>query len=95
MKNIQKIFSRNNNKDVVRGKMIAASIMLESIFSILGAWSPDNLRNFLSQLTQFYVVTSHPWVCDGREMPWTELDFGTQQVIRFLLTDTRKQPLSF
>ncbi|XP_075296696.1 E3 ubiquitin-protein ligase RNF213 isoform X2 [Opisthocomus hoazin] len=90
MKNIQKIFSRNNNKDVVRGKMIAASIMLESIFSILGAWSPDNLRNFLSQLTQFYVVTSHPWVCDGREMPWTELDFGTQQVNDLLLKYMRK-----
>lgn len=87
--------ARDKNKDVVEGKIIAANIMLESIFSILGTWNPNNLRNFLFQLRQFHVVTSNPRVHDGREMLWTELNFGTQQVICFLLTDTRKETVGY
>uniref|UniRef100_A0A8C4TU02 RING-type E3 ubiquitin transferase n=1 Tax=Falco tinnunculus TaxID=100819 RepID=A0A8C4TU02_FALTI len=92
MKNLKNMLFRDENKGVVDGKIIAANIMLESIFSILGTWSPNNLRNCLFQLRQFYVVTADPWVHDGVEMQWTELKFGTQQVI-FLLTGTRKQIL--
>lgn len=88
-------FSHDKNKDVVGGKIIAANIMLENIFSILGTWSPDNLRNFLFQLKQFYAVTTDPRVFDGRQMQWTELNFGTQQVSCLLLTDTRKQTFSY
>uniref|UniRef100_A0A663EII0 RING-type E3 ubiquitin transferase n=1 Tax=Aquila chrysaetos chrysaetos TaxID=223781 RepID=A0A663EII0_AQUCH len=85
MKNFWNMFSRNKNKEVVEGKIIAANIMLENIFSILGTWSPNNLRNFFCQLSQFYVVTVDPRVYDGRAMLWTELNFGIQQVICFLL----------
>uniref|UniRef100_A0A8C3KDY2 Uncharacterized protein n=1 Tax=Calidris pygmaea TaxID=425635 RepID=A0A8C3KDY2_9CHAR len=91
MKNVQKMFSFDKKKDVVKGKTIAANIMLENIFSILGTWSLNNLRSFLCQLKQFYVVTKDPRVYDGREIRWTELNFGTQQVSCFLLTDTGKQ----
>uniref|UniRef100_A0A8C3ET01 RING-type E3 ubiquitin transferase n=1 Tax=Corvus moneduloides TaxID=1196302 RepID=A0A8C3ET01_CORMO len=49
-------FIGDKNKEVVEGKKIAASVMLESIFSILGTWSRDNLRNFFCQLRQFHSV---------------------------------------
>uniref|UniRef100_A0A8B9Z5U4 RING-type E3 ubiquitin transferase n=1 Tax=Buteo japonicus TaxID=224669 RepID=A0A8B9Z5U4_9AVES len=89
MRNFWKMISRNKNKEVVEGKIIAANIMLENIFSILGTWSPNNLRNFFYQLNQFYVVTVEPRVFDGGAVLWTELNFGVQQVICFLLTDTK------
>lgn len=95
MRNFWKMISRNKNKEVVEGKIIAANIMLENIFSILGTWSPNNLRNFFCQLNQFYVVTVEPCVFDGRATLWTELNFGVQQVICFLLTDTSKQAFSY
>ncbi|XP_074967750.1 E3 ubiquitin-protein ligase RNF213 [Phalacrocorax aristotelis] len=95
MKTILNRISGNNNKEVVEGKIIAANIMLENIFSVLGTWSPENMRSFIFQLRQFYNVTSGPWVCDGKEMPWTELNFGTQQVNDLLLKYMRKIALPF
>ncbi|XP_040438107.1 E3 ubiquitin-protein ligase RNF213 isoform X1 [Falco naumanni] len=95
MKNLKNMLFRDENKGVVDGKIIAANIMLESIFSILGTWSPNNLRNCLFQLRQFYVVTADPWVHDGVEMQWTELNFGTQQVNDLLLKYMKKIALPF
>ncbi|XP_068007364.1 E3 ubiquitin-protein ligase RNF213 isoform X3 [Melanerpes formicivorus] len=85
LKNLSHMFFRDKNKEVVQGKKIAASFMIKKIFSILGTWNANNLRNFLMQLKQFYVVTSYPLVFDGRPMLWTGLDFGTQQVNELLL----------
>ncbi|KFU85914.1 E3 ubiquitin-protein ligase RNF213, partial [Chaetura pelagica] len=83
-------FVGNKNKDVVEGKKIAANIMLENIFSILGTWSPDNLRNFFFQLRQFHVVTKEPWVYEEKQMLWMELGFGVHQVNDLLLKYIRK-----
>ncbi|KFP69206.1 E3 ubiquitin-protein ligase RNF213, partial [Acanthisitta chloris] len=85
----------DKNEDVVRGKKIAANIMLENIFSILETWSPDNLRNFLFQLKQFHYVTVAQRVHDGREMPWRELNFGTEQVNDLLISYMKKIALPF
>uniref|UniRef100_A0A803XU37 RING-type E3 ubiquitin transferase n=1 Tax=Meleagris gallopavo TaxID=9103 RepID=A0A803XU37_MELGA len=71
-------------------KKDAAEIMLESIFSILGTWSSINMKNFLCQLKQFYVVTKDPCVFDGVYMKWCELDFGPEQVNDLLLQHIRK-----
>ncbi|KAM6245288.1 E3 ubiquitin-protein ligase RNF213 [Porphyrio hochstetteri] len=95
MKNVKEMFFGSKNKDVVEGKIIAANIMLENIFSILGTWDPCNLKNFLSQLKQFYFVTRDPWVHEGRERQWTELNFGTQQVNDLLLKYMKKISLPF
>uniref|UniRef100_A0A8B9G672 RING-type E3 ubiquitin transferase n=1 Tax=Amazona collaria TaxID=241587 RepID=A0A8B9G672_9PSIT len=95
VKNIWHMFSGSEYKDVVEGKKIAANIMLESIFSILGTWSSRNLRSFVCQLRQFYVVTSKPWVFDGEAMPWTELNFGPEQVNDLLLNYMTKIALPF
>lgn len=70
----------DKNKEVVEGKKIAASVMLESIFSILGTWSPDNLRNFFGQLRQFLDVTTALRVFEGKPVVWRELDFSADQV---------------
>uniref|UniRef100_A0A8C6ZCZ6 RING-type E3 ubiquitin transferase n=1 Tax=Nothoprocta perdicaria TaxID=30464 RepID=A0A8C6ZCZ6_NOTPE len=84
----------DEDKKVVEGKIIAANIMLENIFSILETWSPVNLESFLSQLRQFYVVTSEPEVYEGRHILWIELKFGKPEVICFLLSDLKGQKLT-
>ncbi|XP_068769747.1 E3 ubiquitin-protein ligase RNF213 isoform X2 [Struthio camelus] len=95
MKTVWNKISRDEHKKLVEGKIIAANIMLENIFSILGTWSPVNLRNFLSQLTQFYAVTKEPWVYDGRPMLWAELNFGEEKVNDLLLECMKKIALPF
>ncbi|XP_075418440.1 E3 ubiquitin-protein ligase RNF213-like [Tenrec ecaudatus] len=39
-----------------KGKQIAVTVMLDSIFSILQTWDTVNLKNFFTQLQQFHVV---------------------------------------
>ncbi|KFQ63818.1 E3 ubiquitin-protein ligase RNF213, partial [Pelecanus crispus] len=95
IKNIWNRLSGNENREVVEGKKIAANIMLENIFSILGTWSPNNLRNFIFQLRQFCVVTGRPLVHDGNVMPWMELNFGMEQVTDLLLNYMKKIALPF
>ncbi|XP_064251966.1 E3 ubiquitin-protein ligase RNF213 isoform X2 [Passer domesticus] len=94
-RNFRQIFTFDKNKEVVEGKKIAANIMLESIFSILGTWSPDNLRNFFCQLKQFCYVAVAQRVFEGRPMPWIELNFGTEQVNDLLLKYMKKIALPF
>ncbi|KFO76313.1 E3 ubiquitin-protein ligase RNF213, partial [Cuculus canorus] len=95
MKSVLNMISWSKTKEVVKGKIIAANIMLENIFSILETWSPDNLRSFLHQLKQFYTVTADPWVYDGKPRRWTELNFGKEQVNDMLLKYVRKIALPF
>ncbi|XP_048179403.1 E3 ubiquitin-protein ligase RNF213 isoform X1 [Corvus hawaiiensis] len=80
----------DKNKEVVEGKKIAASVMLESIFSILGTWSHDNLRNFFCQLRQFHSVAVAQLVFDGKPKPWVELNFSAQQVHDLLIKYMKK-----
>uniref|UniRef100_A0A8C3GM39 RING-type E3 ubiquitin transferase n=1 Tax=Cairina moschata TaxID=8855 RepID=A0A8C3GM39_CAIMO len=84
LENLKNLF-QDKKKDIVNGKKIAANIMLENIFSILGTWSPVNLMNFFSQLKQFHCVTKEPCVYSGTKLAWDELDFGEQQVNELLL----------
>lgn len=95
LKSLWGILPHDETKNIVKGKIIAANIMLENIFSILGTWSPDNLRNFLFQLRQFYVVTIDPTVHDSGAVRWAELNFGAQQVICLLFTNAREETFSY
>ncbi|XP_064532292.1 E3 ubiquitin-protein ligase RNF213 isoform X2 [Pseudopipra pipra] len=83
----------DKNKEVVEGKKIAANVMLENIFSILDTWSPENVRNFLFQLRQFYEVTAAQLVHDGRAMRWEALNFGREQVNDVLINYMKKIPV--
>ncbi|XP_065503793.1 E3 ubiquitin-protein ligase RNF213 [Caloenas nicobarica] len=89
-KSFLNIFLHDETKNIVKGKTIAANIMIENIFSILGTWSPNNLRNFVFQLRQFHVVTIEQVVHDGYAVRWEELNFGIQQVNDLLLNYMRK-----
>uniref|UniRef100_A0A8C2UJJ3 RING-type E3 ubiquitin transferase n=1 Tax=Coturnix japonica TaxID=93934 RepID=A0A8C2UJJ3_COTJA len=71
-------YFQDKKKDVVQGKKIAAEIMLENIFSILGTWNLINMRNFKCQLKQFCSVTANPCVYDGICMQWVELELLLQ-----------------
>ncbi|XP_056361664.1 E3 ubiquitin-protein ligase RNF213 [Oenanthe melanoleuca] len=95
LKNIWNKFTFDKYKEVMEGKKIAATFMLESIFSILGTWSPDNLRNFFFQLKQFHSVAVAQLVFDGKPMPWRELNFSTEQVNDLLLKHMKKIALPF
>ncbi|XP_059700093.1 E3 ubiquitin-protein ligase RNF213-like isoform X2 [Haemorhous mexicanus] len=94
-KNVLQKLGFDKNKEVVEGKKIAADIMLESIFSILGTRSPDNLRNFFCQLGQFHYVAVGQRVFDGVLMTWRELNFSTEQVNDLLLKYVKKIALPF
>uniref|UniRef100_A0A8C3UM49 RING-type E3 ubiquitin transferase n=1 Tax=Catharus ustulatus TaxID=91951 RepID=A0A8C3UM49_CATUS len=77
-------------KEVVEGKKIAATVMLESIFSILETWSADNLKNFLFQLRQFHSVAAAQLLFESKAIVWRELNFSTEQVNDLLLKHMRK-----
>ncbi|NWZ10455.1 RN213 ligase, partial [Agelaius phoeniceus] len=95
VKNIRQKLSLDKNKEIVEGKKIAANIMLESIFSILETWNPDNLSNFFCQMRQFHYVAVGQRVFDGRPMPWKELNFSTEQVNDLLLKYLKTIALPF
>ncbi|XP_074397014.1 E3 ubiquitin-protein ligase RNF213 isoform X2 [Zonotrichia albicollis] len=95
LKNFQQKVGFDNNKEVAKGKKIAAKIMLESIFSILATRSPDNLRNFFCQLKQFHYVAVGQRVFDDGPMTWKELNFGAEQVKDLLLKYVKKIALPF
>lgn len=80
LQNFWQKIAGDKNKEVAEGKKIAASVMLESIFSILGTWSPGNLSNFFWQLKQFCDVVGAQRVFEGKPEVWRELDFSTEQV---------------
>ncbi|XP_071287737.1 E3 ubiquitin-protein ligase RNF213-like isoform X2 [Agelaius tricolor] len=95
VKNIRQKLSLDKNKEIVEGKKIAANIMLESIFSILETWNPDNLSNFFCQMRQFHYVAVGQRVFDGRPMAWKELNFSTEQVNDLLLKYLKTIALPF
>uniref|UniRef100_A0A673V8K9 E3 ubiquitin-protein ligase RNF213 n=1 Tax=Suricata suricatta TaxID=37032 RepID=A0A673V8K9_SURSU len=45
-------------RELVKGKQIAATVMLDSIFSILQTWDAINLKSFFTQFQQFYSVVT-------------------------------------
>ncbi|XP_048343380.1 E3 ubiquitin-protein ligase RNF213-like [Sphaerodactylus townsendi] len=71
---------KNAEKNVVKGKQIAAKVMLKGLFSMLHSWTPINVKNFFQQLYQFYLVNSKPLIHDGSPVVWRSLEFGDEQV---------------
>ncbi|XP_039201899.1 E3 ubiquitin-protein ligase RNF213-like isoform X2 [Crotalus tigris] len=73
-------FRKDKEKDVVKGKCIAARIMLDSLFSILKTWSRINIKSFFQQFQQFYSVNKRIMLHEGCRKPWKELQFGEEQL---------------
>ncbi|XP_030884636.1 E3 ubiquitin-protein ligase RNF213 isoform X2 [Leptonychotes weddellii] len=82
-------------KDVVKGKQIAATIMLDSIFSILQTWNAINLKSFFTQFQQFYVVVKVPMIYEGQAQPWHALQYDEKEVKRNLWEYLKKQAVPF
>ncbi|XP_067403324.1 E3 ubiquitin-protein ligase RNF213 isoform X3 [Emydura macquarii macquarii] len=85
----------DSKKNTERGKQIAAEIMIETIFSILTTWTEINMKNFLHQLHQFYIVTEKPMVYEGKPMEWAYLEFGEKQVKELLVKYLKKVAMPF
>ncbi|XP_069916285.1 E3 ubiquitin-protein ligase RNF213 isoform X2 [Oryctolagus cuniculus] len=88
-------FTDNTRKDLVRGKQLAAGVMLDSIFSVLQPWSPVNLGSFFTQLQQFYAVVRVPMVYEGQAQPWRSLQYEEAQVKEDLWQYLKKQMAPF
>ncbi|XP_058026835.1 E3 ubiquitin-protein ligase RNF213 isoform X2 [Ahaetulla prasina] len=79
-------------KDIVRGKQIAARIMLDSLFSILSPLSRINIKSFLQQFQQFYFVNKKIMVHEGNRTEWKELQFGELQLRELIVDYLMEQP---
>ncbi|XP_044530479.1 E3 ubiquitin-protein ligase RNF213 [Gracilinanus agilis] len=75
-----KNFFTDETAKVVKGKYIAAKIMLENIFSIFSTWSTINLNSFFSQFSQYYFVVTKPMVYEDQSKQWTTLGYGEKEM---------------
>uniref|UniRef100_A0A8C8YXI2 E3 ubiquitin-protein ligase RNF213 n=1 Tax=Prolemur simus TaxID=1328070 RepID=A0A8C8YXI2_PROSS len=78
-------------KSLVRGKQIAATVMLDGIFSILQTWDAINLNSFFTQFQQFYAVVREPMIYEGHAQPWSALGYGEKEVKRDLWEYLKRQ----
>ncbi|XP_047672985.1 E3 ubiquitin-protein ligase rnf213-alpha-like isoform X3 [Tachysurus fulvidraco] len=83
----------NTKPDLLRGRYIAAGIMLDTISDILGEWSKINVQNFFVQLRQFFTTYSHPYVYEEQPKPWESLQYGEKQ-LKDHLTDFMKNKIA-
>ncbi len=73
------VWSEQKGK-IIKGREIAGSVMLETIFDLLRSWSKTNLKNFVCQLQQFYEVYGNPFVFEKKKTNWGSLDYGEEDV---------------
>ncbi|KAM8784464.1 LOW QUALITY PROTEIN: E3 ubiquitin-protein ligase RNF213 [Rhynchonycteris naso] len=88
-------FVDQTRKDVVKGKHLAANIMLDGIFSILHSWKDIDLKKFFSQFRQFYFVVHMPMIYEGQEQPWSDLQYGEKEVKEHLCDYLSKKMTPF
>ncbi|XP_077780215.1 E3 ubiquitin-protein ligase RNF213-like [Podarcis muralis] len=81
---------QNPEKEVVKGKQIAAKVMLESLFSILNTWTPLNVSSFIYQFHQFFWVNRKPMIYEDKPKEWTDLQFGEKEIKQLILNYLRE-----
>lgn len=77
---IKKIFVPEQRQNLIKGRQIAGTVMLETIFELLRSWSDVNLRSFWMRLNQFFEVYADPYVFEEKQKKWTSLDYGIEDV---------------
>ncbi|XP_034268690.1 E3 ubiquitin-protein ligase RNF213 [Pantherophis guttatus] len=86
-------FWKDKGKDVVNGKLIAARIMLDSLFSILRPLNQINIKSFFQQFHQFYFVNKRIMVHEKQRIEWKELKFEELQlqnlIVNYLMEELR------
>ncbi|XP_077022284.1 E3 ubiquitin-protein ligase RNF213 isoform X2 [Tamandua tetradactyla] len=95
VKRFMDYLTSSSRKDLLRGKQIAAAVMLDSIFSILQTWNNINLKNFFTQLMQFYFVIREPTIYEGEPRPWSTLQYEESAVKKDLWKYLEKQMAPF
>ncbi|XP_076964711.1 E3 ubiquitin-protein ligase RNF213-like [Callospermophilus lateralis] len=95
LEKFQNLFTNKMKKELVKGKKMAAKIMLGRIFSILQTWNPINLRNFFTQFRQFYSVVRVPMIYEGKAQPWHSLGLREEEVKKHLWKYLKKQMRPF
>ncbi|XP_042587954.1 E3 ubiquitin-protein ligase rnf213-alpha-like isoform X2 [Cyprinus carpio] len=80
---IEYVWSEEKGK-IIKGREIAGSVMLETIFDLLRSWSNINLKNFVCQLQQFFEVYGNPFVFEKKKTNWGSLDYGEEDVRKLL-----------
>ncbi|XP_039715791.1 E3 ubiquitin-protein ligase RNF213 [Pteropus medius] len=94
----QRLFNHiwdTTKKNVMRGKQIAACVMLDRLLGVLQTWNAINLRNFFTQFKQFYFVVHMPTIHEGNAQPWQELQYEEKQVKKDLWDHLTKQVAPF
>lgn len=81
---VKKTIWSDEKKNVLQGRKIAGTIMLETIFDLLRSWSKINLNNFFSQLRQFYEIYRNPFVFEKKQTKWYQLDYDEKDVRELL-----------
>ncbi|XFF88667.1 hypothetical protein AB1E18_014886 [Capra hircus] len=82
-------------RQLVKGKQIAAAVMLDSIFHILETWNAINLMKFFTQFQQLYFVIHVPMIYEGEEQPWSTLQYEEKEVKKHLWECVTKKMAPF
>uniref|UniRef100_A0A8C8MEV5 RING-type E3 ubiquitin transferase n=1 Tax=Oncorhynchus tshawytscha TaxID=74940 RepID=A0A8C8MEV5_ONCTS len=64
---------------VVTGRQLAGKVMLGNMFNLLQTWSEVNIRNFFTQLQQFFTNYKSPFLHVDGPKKW-DLPYGEEQV---------------
>lgn len=78
------IIGPKQKQSLKKGRQIAGSVMLETIFELLRSWTEVNLKSFWIQLKQFFEVYADPFVHEGegkgKGQRWESLEYGKHEV---------------
>lgn len=77
---LKNIIWPEQRQSLIQGRQIAGTVMLEGIFDLLRSWTSVNLRNFWTQLNQFFEVYGDPFVFEEKRKRWDSLNFGKDDV---------------
>lgn len=84
IKEIIPIIGPKQKQNLKKGRKIAGSVMLETIFELLRSWTEVNLKSFWIQLKQFFEVYADPFVHEGKGegkgQRWESLEYGKHDV---------------
>ncbi|XP_041853322.1 E3 ubiquitin-protein ligase rnf213-alpha isoform X2 [Melanotaenia boesemani] len=84
LKRLKETLWPEQRKNLVKGRVIAGNLMLETIFDLLRSWSDTNLKSFQIQLAQFFEVYGNPFVYEESGKKWDSLHFGEEDVKNML-----------
>lgn len=80
LKRIKETIWPEERQNLIQGRQIAGTIMLETIFDLLRSWTDVNLRSFWIQLNQFFEVYGDPFVYEEKQKKWSSLKYGKDDV---------------